>query len=160
MWQSIIKPNKANQHGRNTRWRSHCSGYLRRYASQENKLIRSLRKGNTTIELWHSLGSDTVGAINTEIELKESYAIFRTTLKPIDGNQKSDVDNVFIENIGALKEITFDDAQIRKATAKFLKAYKEKIGFIKLNIIYNKGYEFNVSLNPIDKDGLSFEITA
>ena len=123
-------------------------------------MIRSLRKGNTTIELWHSLGSDTVRAINTEIELKENYAIFRTTLKPIDGNQKSDVDNVFIENIGALKEITFDDAQIRKAMAKFLKAYKEQIGFIKLNIIYNKGYEFNVSLNPRDEDGLSFEITA
>lgn len=27
-----VKPNKANQRGRNTRWRSHSAGYLRRYA--------------------------------------------------------------------------------------------------------------------------------
>jgi len=123
-------------------------------------LLRSLRKGSTTIEYWHEFGADIVRAINTEIELKPDHAIFRVTLKPVDGNQRMDADRIFLNNLNALTKIKFSDSQIRKATARFLNAYKDRINHIKLEIIYKRSYEFNTSLKPTGKDGLSFELKA
>jgi uncharacterized FlgJ-related protein len=128
--------------------------------TKSTKLVKSLRKGNTTVTIWHEFGSDTVGAVKTEVELKEGYAVFRTMLKPVDNNQKSDVDSVFLENITSLKEVTFDDAQIRQRTTKFLKYYKKRIDHIKLEITYNRNYLFSAILKPVNEDGLSFEIKA
>ena len=47
----------------------------------KNKLIRTLRKGGTFLEISEgNFGSFNVNAIDTELELKEDYAVFRTTL--------------------------------------------------------------------------------
>jgi C-terminal processing protease CtpA/Prc len=121
-------------------------------------LIRSLRKGSTTIEYWHKFGSDTVQAVKTEIELKTDHAVFRTTLKPNGGNQKLDADRVFGGNVESITEVTFSDSQIRDVTAKFLNSYKAKIGYIKLEINYNHSHIFETGLKPFDDDGLSFKI--
>jgi hypothetical protein len=123
-------------------------------------LIRNLRKGNTTIEYWHEFGSDTIRGIYTEIELKSDHAVFRTTLKPVDGNQKMDADRVFAENLSSLREVTFSDSQIREVLGRFLNAYKERINYLKLEIIYNKKYVLNTGFKPVNNDGLSFEIRA
>ena len=40
-------------------------------------MIRSLRKGQTSIEVWYKHGGDSIGAKETEIELMDDYAIFR-----------------------------------------------------------------------------------
>ena len=123
-----------------------------------SKLIRSLRKGSTTIEYWHKHGSDTVRVVKTKIELKADHAVFSTTLKPVDENQKFDADEVFGGDAESLTEVTFSDLQIRNQTATFLNSYKDKIDYIKLEINYNHSHIFETGLKPFDDDGLSFTI--
>ena len=87
-------------------------------------MIRSLRKGSTTVELWYKYGSESIAAKNTEVELKPDHAIFRTTLKPVDGNQKDDADDVLKNDNTGFNKISFSDHQILDITAKFLNAYE------------------------------------
>ena len=124
----------------------------------EYVLMSSLRKGTTTIEYWHEYGADEVNATNTEIELKERHAVFRTILKPVDGNQRMDADRLFIENLDKLSKITFNDAQIRKKLSSFLNAYTDQIDYIILEVDYGKKLLFDVDLKPFGEDGLSFTI--
>lgn len=121
-------------------------------------MLRSLRAGNTTIEYFHEYGSDTVLAINTSVELKSDHAVFSATLKPIDTNQKEDLERLLFLDISTLTKVVFNDLQIRQKTHKFLNAYKEQISFVKLQLIYDKSYFFNVGLNPENDDGLLFTI--
>lgn len=58
-------------------------------------MIRSLRKGRTSIEIWYKYGADSIGAKQAEIELIDKHAIFRIRLSPVDKNQSHDADNIF-----------------------------------------------------------------
>ena len=119
---------------------------------------RSLRKGNTTIEYWRGSDSDTIQSTNTEFELQSDHAIFRTTFKPVSDDQSIDADKVFPNKIKELTQISLNDAQIRKLTGKFLSAYKDRLSYIKLEIVYKKSYQFNVDIKPKDDDGLYINI--
>lgn len=125
-------------------------------------MIRSLRKGTTTVEIWHEAAEDSINlnAEETEVELKSDYAVFRTTLKPCDGNQKDDADGLFFNESIAFKHLSFQDPKIRESTAKFLNAYKSRIKYIQLEVIYKKRYQFDVGLKSLDEDSLLFEIKA
>jgi len=122
-------------------------------------VIRSLRKGSTTVELWYKYGSESIAAKNTEVELMPDYAVFRTTLKPVDGNQKDDADNVLKKDNTGFNKISFSDQQIHDIASKFLNAY-DQIKYLKFELIYEKKYCFNVSLELFNDDGLIFIINA
>lgn len=121
-------------------------------------MIRSLRKGQTSIEIWHKYGADSIGAKETEIELMDDHAIFRVKLYPIDSNQSDDANNVFIEYPETISKVIIRDNHIRKKTSKFLNAYSDRISFVKLELVHNKKYAFSSGLKPLDQDGLEFEI--
>jgi hypothetical protein len=120
-------------------------------------VIRSLRKGQTSIDVWHKYGADSIGAKQTEIELKDDYAIFRITLSPVDGNQSDDA-NIFTEYPETISKVTIRDDYIRKNASKFLNAYSDRIAFVNLEIVYNKIHTFSSGLKTLDDDGLEFEI--
>ena len=118
----------------------------------------NLRKGSTAVELWHKYGSELITAKNTEVELMSDYAIFRTTLKPVDDNQKYDADETL--NNHGLKKITIHDQRIYSITTKFLNAYNHQIKYIKFELNYGKKYSFRVlSLKQSNDDNLIFDIS-
>ena len=122
-------------------------------------MIRSLRKGQTSIDVWHKYGADTIGAKQTEIELKDDYAIFRITLSPVDANQSDDA-NIFTDAPETISKVTIRDDYIRKNASNFLNAYSDSIAFVNLEIVYNKSHTFSSGLKALDDDGLEFEIKA
>lgn len=119
-------------------------------------MIRSLRKGSTTVELRYKYGSETISATETEIELMSDHAIFRTKLKPVDNNQKDDADNVF-NNVDSITDIIFQDQQIRDTLSKFMNAY-DQVKRVDLEVYYEKNHKFSVSMKPFDNDGILFTI--
>lgn len=123
-------------------------------------MIRSLRKGQTSIEIWYEFGEDTIGAKQTEIELTGDHAIFRLTIAPVDGNQSDDANNIFRENSDSIRKVILHDEHIRKNTVKFINAYADQISFVKLELIHNKRFLFNTSLKTLNEHSLEFEITA
>ncbi len=121
-------------------------------------MIRSLRKGRTTIEPCYKYGSESISAIDTEIELMSDHAVVRTKLKPVDGNQRDDADHVF-NNVDSLTQIIFQDQQVRDKTSTYLNAY-DQIKYLGLEIDYKKIHKFPVALKLKDNDGLLFTIKA
>ena len=121
-------------------------------------MIRSLRKGQTSIEVWYKHGADSIVAKETEIELMDDHAVFRVKLSPVDGNQSHDANNIFIEYPDTISKVIIRDEHIRKNVSKFLNAYSERISFVNLELIHNKNHAFTSGLKPLDDDGLEFEI--
>lgn len=126
----------------------------------ESKMVRSLRKGQTSIEIWHVYGADTIGAKQTEIELMEDHAVFRLTIAPVDENQSDDANSIFQENTDSISKVIFRDKYIRKNTAKFIEVYKDRIEFLKLELKFKNSFLFSTNLKALDDDGLEFEIKA
>ena len=121
-------------------------------------MIRSIRKGQTSIEVWYKYGADSIGAKETEIELMKDHAIFRVTLSPVDGNQFQDANNIFIEYPETISKVIIRDDHIRKNVSKFLNAYSNRISFVNLELVHNRKHAFSSGLKPLDDDGLQFEI--
>lgn len=121
-------------------------------------MIRSLRKGQTSIEIWYKYGADSIGAKQAEIELMDKRAIFRIRLSPVDKNQSHDADNIFIDNLETISKIIIWDEHIRKNTSKSINSHSEKISFVNLEIVYKKRHAFSSDLRPLDEDGLEFYI--
>lgn len=121
-------------------------------------MIRSLRKGQTSIEVWYKYGADSIDAKETEIELMDDYAIFRVKLFSVDGNQSQDANNIFIEHLETISKVIIRDDHIRKNMSKFFNAYSNRISFVNLELVHNRKHAFSSSLKPLDDDGLEFEI--
>ncbi len=121
-------------------------------------MIRSLRKGSVSLELNHKYGTDSINAIETEIELNDGKAIFRTKLKPVDSNQSDDANRfVNINNYG-LETISLIDSQIRNRLIKFIKVYSEEIEEIIVEILYKRTFSFSAEIVPIENDGVLFNL--
>lgn len=121
-------------------------------------MIRSLKKGQTSIEIWYKSGEDSIGAKQTEIELMDGHAVFRITLSPVSGDQSYDANKIFLEYSQTITKVIIQDGHIRKNTAHFLNAYTNRISYINLEIVHNKSHMFSVNLRPLDEDGLEFQI--
>ncbi|MBA6379295.1 MULTISPECIES: hypothetical protein [unclassified Colwellia] len=121
-------------------------------------MIRSLRKGQTSIEVWYKFGEDSIGAKQTEIELMDDHAVFRIKLAPVDGNQSSDANKIFLDHSQTITKVIIRDDHIRKNSAHFLNAYTDKISYVNLELVHNKNHLFSASLKPLDDDGLEFQI--
>ncbi|MCS2611149.1 hypothetical protein [Halomonas dongshanensis] len=121
-------------------------------------MIRSLRKGQSSAEIWYEFGTDEIGIKEMEVELMDDHAVFRLNITPADSNQSDDAKNIFENHPKSISRIIIRDGQIRSKTSRFLKAYQDKILFIKLVIIHKTDFTFSVSLKPLDSDSLEFEV--
>ncbi|MDP2211857.1 MAG: hypothetical protein Q8J63_08985 [Candidatus Aquicultor sp.] len=121
-------------------------------------MIRSLRKGTTTLELNHRLGTDCVNAIETEVELQSGKAVVRTKLKPVDSNQADDADCLIVEQRYDLETVAIVDSRVRERLGKFLRAYADQITEVKLEINYRKIHSYPVTVEAFENDGLLFNL--
>jgi hypothetical protein len=121
-------------------------------------VIRSLRKGQTSIEVWYKYGEDSLGAKQTEIQLMGDHAVFRIKLAPVDGNQSYDANKIFLEHSHTITKVIIRDNHIRKNTAHFLNAYADQISHVNLELVHNQSHIFSSSLKALDNDGLEFQI--
>ncbi|MBU2966729.1 hypothetical protein Q4508_02435 [Amphritea sp. 2_MG-2023] len=120
-------------------------------------MIRSLRAETTSIELNNRFGTDSVNGENTEIELTGNKAIFRTTLKPCNSNQKDDVDRLYQESDYGLESIYIFDGQVRDKLEKFLNAYPQVEGVL-VELKYTTTKFYTAEFIPIDNDGILFNL--
>ena len=120
-------------------------------------MIRRLRKGTTSVELNHKWGCDSINGESSEVELKGKCAIFRVSLKPVDSNQQEDADRFHQESDYGLKTVIIIDEQIRKKLSRFLRVHPE-IEELELEIKYKQSKKYSAELEPIDNDGLRFNL--
>jgi len=116
-------------------------------------MIRSLRKGTTSIELNNKFNTDSVNGENTEIELVGKRAIFRTTLKPCNSNQKDDIDRFYKDSDYGLESIIIIDSQIREKLVQFLEAYPQ-VEELSVELKYTTTKSYVAEFVPIDNDGI------
>jgi len=121
-------------------------------------VIRSLRKGQTSVDIWYKYGADSVGAKETEIELMDDHAIFRLKLSPVSDNQAQDANSILNDYPETISKVVIRDSHIRKNASKFLKAYSSKITFVNLELVHNKKHILSSNLRLVDDDGLEFQI--
>jgi len=121
-------------------------------------VIRSLRKGSTSIEVSYKFGEESIGASNAEIELMDDHAVFRVKISPCGGNEAEDARSVFSDYPHTITNVVIRDEQVRKKTDEFLGAYAERIGSVRLELLHHKKFKFHTCLKLLDQDGLAFEI--
>lgn len=121
-------------------------------------MIRSLRNGQTSVEIWYKFGEDSIGAKQTEIELMDDHAVFRITLAPVSGDQSYDAENIFLKNSQTITKVIIRDSHIRKNAARFLNTYTDRISYVNLELVHNKSHIFAVNLKPLDNDGLELQV--
>jgi hypothetical protein len=116
-------------------------------------MIRSLRKGTTSIELNHKYGTDSVNGESTEIELAGKIAIFRATLKPCNSNQKDDIDRFYQNADYGLESITIIDSQIREKLLQFMDDYPQ-IEELSVELKYTSTKSYVAEFVPIENGGI------
>ena len=120
-------------------------------------MVRSLRKGTTSIELNNKFGTDSVNGENTEIELAGKRAIFRTTLKPCNSNQKDDADRFYQGSDYGLESIAITDSQVRDKLVKFFDAYPQ-VEELLVELRYTTTKYYISKFVPVDNDIVLFNL--
>lgn len=121
-------------------------------------MIRSLRKGVTTLELNYKLGTDCVNAVETEVELQSGKAIVRTKLRPVDSNQADDADCLIVEQRYDLETITIRDNRVRERLGQFLRAHANQITEVRLELNYRSIHSYSATVEAFENDGLLFDL--
>jgi hypothetical protein len=96
-------------------------------------VIRSLRKGQSSVYLQYGSIGETIGAKEFEAELRGNVAVLRFTLNPVDGNQRSDARRLFEE---ALREVHLSDNYVVDRLTKFLEFREDSVHSMELEIFY------------------------
>ena len=81
-------------------------------------MIRSLRKGRTSVYFQHANTGHSIGAEKYECEVKDGEAIVRFSLRPIDGNQTEDEK---YSRIHPLEYVEIDDGYFVEGLQSYLK---------------------------------------
>ena len=115
---------------------------------------RSLRKGITTLELISNSQYESINAIETNLYLENNILLISTKLKPVSQDQVSDVNYILKDNQHSISKIIFRDTLIRKKLESFVKAYSNKINSIKLQILYEINYLYNIKVTQKEDDTL------
>ena len=55
---------------------------------------RSLKKGAHTVDFQYTNSCDSISAIDSRVAIDEGKMILKFTLKPVDGNQRDDEENL------------------------------------------------------------------
>ena len=111
-----------------------------------------LRKGSSSIYFQYETTGESIGVVETEVEIVNRDLVFRCKVSPVDSNQKMDEDHLHEME---LKSITLgDDYMITKFVEfcenKIISAFKVEI------LSRGKHLVFNVSEGPSKINGLTF----
>jgi hypothetical protein len=119
-------------------------------------MIRNLRKGTFQLELNHAYGTDTVCAMEAQINFDDGIVAFKAKLKPISDNQLHDA-NRFKEN--DFKDVEFfslRDPHIRKGISTFIKANKSAIEAWSVVIEFGRDFTIDCEIQALEPDGVMF----
>ena len=116
-------------------------------------MIRSLMKGHSSVYLQYTHNGDNIGAERYEAEIVNGMAVLRFTLRPIDGNQRDDEQNLHSEE---LLSIQIDDEYVIDNLSKFLKLHAKETTEMRLEILsLGKTLQFSVTPGVSAIGGLS-----
>lgn len=87
-------------------------------------MYRSLRKGRTSVYFQHEFTGHNIGAEKYESKVSDGVAILRFSVRPVDGNQKSDEEYL---HSSKLLSISVDDGTVVDAFARHVNASDDEI---------------------------------
>lgn len=106
-------------------------------------MIRSLRKGRTSVYLKHPHTGHSIGAEEYESKIEAEVAVLCFTLRPVDRNQKSDEE--YLHN-DVLEYVDINDATVITSLENHVKSHSQEVTSWKLQIIsLGKIFRFEVS---------------
>ena len=117
-----------------------------------------LRKGHFRLEINHYFGSDSIGAKEAKIELREGIAVFECTLFPVDRNQESDAEDRKEKEFSDVEFFSLLDAHIRKNVSHFLKHHKDEIESWRFDLHYKGTRSFPCTIQPLETNGIMFHV--
>lgn len=111
---------------------------------KNHMVVRDLRLGLTSVQLWYEFGSESVGAVETKLLYDENRVVLQTKLKPVDGNQRADADSVLHREDSGFYAISFSDTQISDRLASYFEANPDRLKDLQLVIEYGKLFIYKV----------------
>ncbi len=120
-------------------------------------MIRDLRKGQSSVYLQYgSYGGETIGAKGFQAEQRNDLIIFRFTLSPVDGNQKSDAQNLFSR---PLQQVHVSDDHIITNLAKFVQHRRDQFKDYAVEIVTDRGLlAFDAKLHDVGGYAVGFSV--
>jgi hypothetical protein len=107
-------------------------------------MIRSLRKGRTSVYLQHKLTGHSIGAEKYECEVKGGKAILRLSLRPVDGNQRYDEEYL---HSNELVSLDVDDTTVIDGLQSYLQLHREEFKSWELQIL-SRGKRLAFAVQP------------
>ena len=107
-------------------------------------MIRSLRKGCTSVYFQHANTGHSIGAEKYECEIKDGEAIVRFSLRPIDGNQTEDEK---YSRIHPLQYIEIDDSYVVEGLQRYLKHHTHEFTAWRLQVL-SGGQMLSFAVSP------------
>ena len=95
-------------------------------------MIRSLRKGHTSVYMQHEHTGHSIGAEKYECEVAGGKAILRLSLRPVDGNQRHDEEYLHSEELVSLD---VDDSTVIDGLQKYLGLHRQEFTSWELQIL-------------------------
>lgn len=107
-------------------------------------MIRSLRKGQSSIYLQHEITGHTIGAERFESDVADGVAILRLRLRPVDGNQRSD-EQYLATN--PLLSISISDSTVVTGFINHVNSRRQDVSSWRLQIV-SRGREHAFLVEP------------
>ena len=121
-------------------------------------MILSLRKGRSSVVLNSVLGRDRIGAETIEAEVIDETVVVRIRLRPIDGTETSDEDNLHNR---PLLSVEIADGYVFKNLRRFWQHHAAEISGWRIEIISNgKRVPLPASAPDWASGSLRFDLTA
>ena len=107
-------------------------------------MIRSLRKGRSSIYIQHPSTGHSIGTENYESEIADDKAILRVTLNPVDSNQRYDEEYLHTDN---LVSVSIDDSTVIKYFGDHVTSQKQEVTSWQLEVI-SRGKKLSFPVEP------------
>ena len=107
-------------------------------------MIRSLRKGRSSIYIQHPSTGHSIGAEKYESEIVDNKAILRLTLNPVDSNQRYDEEYFHTDH---LVSVSIDDSTVIKGFGEHVTSQNQKIKSWQLEVL-SRGKKFSFAVEP------------
>ena len=95
-------------------------------------MIHHLRKGHSSVFLQYAHIGDTIGAKLFQVEHMGNVAVFRFTLSPVDGNQRSDEKRLLSEQ---LRQVHVSDDYLIVKLAQFVQRNRDSVKTYEMAIV-------------------------
>lgn len=107
-------------------------------------MIRSLRKGRTSIYIQHPNTGHSIGAEKYESEIADGKAILRLTLNPVDSNQSHDEEYFHTD---PLVSVSIDDSTVINGLGEHVTLHKQKFTSWQLEVL-SRSKKFSFPVEP------------